>query len=196
MPYHVELRSSLQRAWLFNLDAEELQRRVLGVWTTGAPLDVSGQRWEPGGATLRILEGPRLEGPDLAHGQGWNRAERTGRDVTRAHLRAQATVVSPTRVGHELGVRLLAGAGLAAVDWGPVREALLAGREAAIGVALVMVTAESGPWLLDAGLVLGALPGRAYLVAAEPEAPARLGGVDVLAGAAVAARLRRSRGSG
>jgi hypothetical protein len=191
MPYHVELRSSLQRAWLFNLDAEELWRGVLAAWAAGAPLEVSGQRWEPGESTLRILEGPRLDAADLGHGQGWNRAERTGRDVTRTLLRAPGTVVSPTRAGHELGVRLLAEAGLSAVDWGPVRTALLAGREAGISAALVMVTATEGPWQLDAGLALGALPGRAYMVAAGPTAPARLGGVDVLAGAAVVERLRR-----
>ena len=195
MPYHVELRSSLQRAWLFNLDTDALWSRVLAGWAAGAPLDVAGRAWDPRQSALRILEGPALDGADLAHGQGWTRAERTARDVTGELLRAPATVASPTREGHELGVRLLAEAGLAAVDWGPVREALLAGREAGVSAALVMVPADSGAWLLDAGLALGALPGRAHLVAAEPGAPARLGGVEVLLPETVAARVRPSRGS-
>jgi hypothetical protein len=195
MPYHVELRSSLQRAWLFNLDADDLWRRVLASWAAGAELEVSGRLWDPRRSAVRILEGPRLDGADLAHGQGWNRAERTARDVTSELLRAPATVVSPTRDGHELGVRLLAAAGLAAVDWGPVREALVAGREPGVSRALVMVTADTGAWLLDAGLAVGALPGRAHLIAAEPGAPARLAGVEVLLPDAFAARLRQSRGS-
>jgi hypothetical protein len=193
--YHVELRSSLQRAWLFNLTADELWSRVLAPWAARTELDVSGRLWDPRQSLVRILEGPRLAGAELAHGQGWNRAERTARDVTRELLRAPAAVVSPTRAGHDLGVRLLAGAGLAAVDWGPVRATLLAGREAGVSAALVMVSAGAGPWLLDAGLALGGLPGRAHLVSAEPGAPARLGGVEVLSPEAVAGRLRRSPGS-
>jgi hypothetical protein len=196
MPYHVELRSGVQRAWLFNLDADELWARVLAAWAARTELEVSGRRWDPRVSELRIFEGPRLAPADLAHGQGWHRAQRTARDVTREVLRAPATVVSPTRAGHELGVRLLAEAGLAAVDWGSVREALLAGREPELTAALVMVTADDGPWLLDAGLALGALPGRAHLVAADPGAPARLAGVDVVAAEELGARLRPSRGSG
>ena len=195
MPYHVELRGPLQRACLFNLEPGELWGRVLAAWAAGAEFDVSGRLWDPRQSVLRVLEGPRLDGAELAHGQGWDRAERVSRDVTGELLRAPAAVVSATREGHELGVRLLAGAGLAAVDWGPVREALLAGREASVSAALVMVTAGAGPWLLDAGLALGALPGRAHLVAAAPGAPARLGGVEVLPPETVAGRLRRSPGS-
>jgi len=196
MPFHVELRSTIQRAWLFNLDEDELWRTILAPWSARAPLRVSERTWDPRETTLRVLEGPRLEGPDLAYGQGWNNAERNGRDVTRELLQAPATVVSPTREGHELGVALLARAGFAAVDWGPVREALLHGREAGVSAALVMVVRDAGPWLLDAGLALGALPGRAHLVAAEPGVAGRLGGVDVLLPETVGARLRRSPRSG
>jgi hypothetical protein len=196
MPYHVQLSSGVQRAWLFNLPADELWARVLAAWAARAELDVSGRRWDPRESELRILDGPRLAPAELAHGQGWHRAERTGRDVTSELLRAPATVVSPSRAGHELGVRLLAEAGLAAVDWGPVRDALLAGREPGVSAALVMVPREIGPWLLDAGVALGALPGRVQLVAAEPGAPARLSGVEVVAPGAVGSRLRPSRGSG
>ena len=37
---------------------------------------MSGCRRE---STLRVLEGPRLEGPDLSFGQGWSNAERSSR---------------------------------------------------------------------------------------------------------------------
>jgi hypothetical protein len=89
----------------------------------------------------------------------------------------------------------LGAAGLGAVDWGPVRATLLSGGEPGVTAALVMVTAAEGAWLLDAGLALGGLPGRAHLVAADPSAPDRVGDVEVLLPEAAAARLRRSQGS-
>jgi hypothetical protein len=190
VPFHVEVRTSLQRAWLFNLEAEELRQRVLSPWAAGAAFALAERRWEPRESELRIVEGPRLEAAELAHGQGWNRAQRTGRDVTRELLaRGAGTVVSATRAGHELGVALLRELGLEAIDWGPARAALLSGADAGLDTALVMVGAESGAWLFDAGLALGALPGRAVLVADGPGAPAQVAGVPVVPPEAV---LRRS----
>ena len=191
MPFHVEVRSALHRAWLFNLEAEELRQRVLSPWAAGAAFALADRRWEPRESELRIIEGPRLEPADLAHGRGWSRARRIGRDVTGELLRRGAgTVVSATRAGHELGVQLLREFGLRAVDWGPAREALLAGADAGVQTALVMASAEPGPWLFDAGLALGALPGRALLVADGPGAPARLAGVPVVPPETVFTRLR------
>lgn len=193
MPYHVEVRSSLQRAWLFNLEAEELRQRVLSPWAAGAAFALAERRWEPRESELRIIEGRRLEPAELAHGQGWNRAQRTGRDVTRELLaRGAGTVVSATRAGHELGVALLRELGLEAVDWGRARAALLEGADAGLVTALVMTSAETGPWLFDAGLALGALPGRAVLVADGPGAPAQLAGVPVLPPEAVVRRSPRT----
>jgi hypothetical protein len=193
VPYHVEVRSSLQRAWLFNLEAEELRQRVLSPWAAGAAFALAERRWEPRESELRIIEGRRLEPAELAHGQGWNRAQRTGRDVTRELLaRGAGTVVSATRAGHELGVALLRELGLEAVDWGRARAALLEGADAGLVTALVMTSAETGPWLFDAGLALGALPGRAVLVADGPGAPAQLAGVPVLPPEAVVRRSPRT----
>jgi hypothetical protein len=182
--FHVEVRSSRRRARLFNLDADALRRDILAGWQAGTTVVVGEHRWDPGESSLRVLEGPRLATSDLAHGQGWNRAERSARDVTRELLgtprHATATVVSATRAGHELGVAPLAEVGLAAVDWGPVRDALVAGADPGLDAALVMAGAETGPWLFDAGLVLGALGRRAVVVAAEPAAPAEIAGVAVV----------------
>jgi hypothetical protein len=48
-----------------------------------------GEReWKPRESELKILEGPRMESPDLAFGQGWANAERASRNVTRAVLAA------------------------------------------------------------------------------------------------------------
>ena len=38
MPYHVELRSPLQRACMFNLDDAELWAQVLAPWAAGERL--------------------------------------------------------------------------------------------------------------------------------------------------------------
>jgi hypothetical protein len=185
----------MHRAWLFNLGAEELRQRVLSPWAAGVRFALADQRWDPRESELRILEGARLEAADMAHGRGWSRAQRTGTDVTGALLqRGAGTVVAATRAGHETGVALLRELGLEAVDWGPARTALLAGADAGVELALVMAPAAAGPWLLDAGLVLGALPGRAVLVADGPGAPAELAGLPVLP--PDAASVRRSRAKG
>jgi hypothetical protein len=192
--YHVEVRSGMHRAWLFNLDAEELRQRVLSPWAAGVKFALADQRWEPRESQLRIVEGARLEAVDMAHGRGWNRAQRTGTDVTDALLkRGAGTVVAATRAGHEAGVALLRELGLEAVDWGLARTALLAGVDAGVELALVMAPAGTGPWLLDAGLVLGALPGRALVIADGPGAPAELAGVRVLPPDAAAVRRSRAR---
>jgi hypothetical protein len=192
--YHVELRRSLRRAWLFNLDAEALREQVLNPWSSGAGVEVADRRWDVQESTIRVLEGPHLAAADLAHGQGWNRAEHVSRDVTQEVLAAgAATVVSPTRAGHELGVGLLRELGVAAVDWGEVRASLLAGGpHPGADAALVMAAAEPGPWLFDAGLALGAFGPRAVVVAADAGAPAQLAGVAVLPADAnaLAERLR------
>jgi hypothetical protein len=195
MPFHVEVRSSLRRARRFNLAEDELRRGVLAPWAAGATFDFAEGAWDPHESSLRIIEGPPLAPAELAHGQGWSRAERTGRDVTRELVgHGAGTVVAATRAGHDLGVRLLRELGLAPVDWGAVRAALVAGAPSGIDAVLVMAHGDEGPWLFDAGLAIGALGRRALVVAIGPGAPARLGGVDVLPAEAVA--LRRSLGPG
>ena len=164
-------------------------------WGKSAEVEIADRRWDPRASALRIVEGPPLDAGELARGQGWNAALRRGRDVTRELLRAPVTVAAPTRAGHELGVGLLVRAGFAEHDWGPVREALHAGRNPGVSAVLVTVTADGGPWLFDAGLALGGATRAAYLVAAEPGAPERAAGIDVFTPEAVAALLRPSRGS-
>src|SRR5436190_659448 len=84
--YHVEVRRSFRRAWAFNLSAEKLRRSVVAPWVAGRSLELGDRRWEPRESELRVLEGPELSPPELAFGQGWNSAERSGRNVTRRIL--------------------------------------------------------------------------------------------------------------
>ena len=93
MSFHVQIRRSFRRAWLFNLSEERLRTEIVDPWISGRELEVGDRRWDPGESDLRIIEGEELEAPDLAHGQGWNAAERSGEDVTRRLLAA----APPTR---------------------------------------------------------------------------------------------------
>ncbi len=88
MPFHVEVRSPLHHARVFNLGEDELQP-ILKLWVAGQTFELGEQEWEPRESKLEILEGKALEGPDLAFGQGWSNALRSARDVTRGLLEAE-----------------------------------------------------------------------------------------------------------
>lgn len=89
MPFHVEISApGLRHARAFNLEAEELRAAVIDPWMTDRTIELGDKEWPPGESSLRILEGPRLEGPDLSFGQGWSNAERSSREVTREILAA------------------------------------------------------------------------------------------------------------
>jgi hypothetical protein len=83
VPYHVEIKSSpLRHARTFNLDAGELTQQILEPWMANRKIELGDREWVPRESSLRVLEGRRLEGPDLSFGQAWANAERTARDVT------------------------------------------------------------------------------------------------------------------
>ncbi len=86
MPFHVEIRGSLNHARAFNLDLDELRRTVLEPWLTNRPVELGEREWPPEESSLRILEGRHLDPPDLSFGQGWANAERASEDVTRRLL--------------------------------------------------------------------------------------------------------------
>jgi hypothetical protein len=88
MAFHVEIGSGLSHAREFNLDAGKLAELVIAPWLAGHPVKLGEQDWNPRDSTLRILEGPHLDPPDLAFGQGWANAERASEDVTRRELEA------------------------------------------------------------------------------------------------------------
>jgi hypothetical protein len=82
----VEIGGGLNHARAFNLNLEDLQKKILEPWLTDRPVELGERKWPPRESTLRILEGPHLEGPDLSFGQGWSNAERSAKDVTRRVL--------------------------------------------------------------------------------------------------------------
>jgi hypothetical protein len=88
VPFHVELRSGIKHARSFNLSREQLMSGVIAPWLEDLPVELGEQEWVPAESKLRILEGPRLDGPDLAFGQGWSNAERASEVVTDRELAA------------------------------------------------------------------------------------------------------------
>jgi hypothetical protein len=95
VPFHVEIRGALNHARSFNLSLEELRRTVLESWLTGRTVELGEQEWDPRESSLRILEGPHLDPPDLSFGQGWSNAERASEDVTRRVLEKTETPKLP-----------------------------------------------------------------------------------------------------
>jgi hypothetical protein len=81
--FHIEISAStLRHARAFNLDEEELRRTILEPWMTDRTIELGDHEWIPRESSLKVLEGPRLEPPDLSFGQGWSNAERSAKDVT------------------------------------------------------------------------------------------------------------------
>jgi hypothetical protein len=185
--FHVQVKRSHHRANVFNLDAATVRAAVVEPWLGRVPLRLGDREWPPEHSSLRILEGARLPPADLAHGQGWKRAESAGRDVTRELLAGPATALvlvvaeaDAAQTGRELVAALDATFG----DWAAVREDLLAGSEPPAATVLVLVPAAPSPgWLFDAGLAVGAFGARAIFVAAAAGAPANVAGRPVLAAA-------------
>jgi hypothetical protein len=198
VPFHVEIRASLRRAWAFNLTEERLRGGILEPWRRGRPVELGDREWDPKESTLRILEGPELAPPELAHGQGWNQAERSARDVTGeilARAVKEATSVAVLAETAAAGRAIsdpLAELGARVVDWAAVRARILA-PATAVGahplddggiVSVVLVVERSDPessWMFDAGLAIGAVGGRAIIVQLGDEPPpAALGDLGVV----------------
>jgi hypothetical protein len=215
VPFHVEIRRSFRHARAFNLNEHELRDRVLLPWVHGAAVQLGDREWDPAEAELQILEGPELDSPALAMGQGWGNAERSGEDVTARVLVAARQPVAPTGVAvlaqtpeaQEAATAALAALGVPAHGWGELRALLLgeaagAERGAAAPVALVAFDlrthspAGEASWWLDVGLALGALRERAVRARiGEGPLPASLGTreavpLDAAEPQALAERLR------
>jgi hypothetical protein len=88
MPFHVEVRTALRHARVFNLSADEVRQAVLDPWLSRRTVELGDRKWNPEESELRVLEGPELSNPELSFGQGWGNAERSSQDVTARMLGA------------------------------------------------------------------------------------------------------------
>ena len=86
--FHVELRRFPHVARAFNLNEEELQRRILLPWVRGTAVALQDRRFTPDRARLTIYEGPEIATEDIGLGRGWSAVTRDGEDVTAAMMEA------------------------------------------------------------------------------------------------------------
>lgn len=107
MPYHVEIRRGFRRAWSFNFSEKRVAADVVEPWLAGRRFELGDREWDPRESSLRIIEGPELAAADLAHGQGWNAAERSGEDVTRQLLADAPPPRQVVVVAETAGARVL-----------------------------------------------------------------------------------------
>lgn len=151
-----------------------MRRAVVEPWRRGGPLELGDREWDPRDSRLRVLEGAELAPSELAHGQGWHSAERSGRDVTERllgpspsdHIRDRAVVAVLAGTGAEqrAAAELLERLALRPVEWTVVRTRILgaamnAPADAGVAAAVLLVeqTGPTGRWLFDAGIALGTL---------------------------------------
>jgi len=144
VPFHVELSTGLNHARAFNLNREQLTVQVVAPWLEGLPVELGEQEWLPAESRLKILEGPRLDGPDLAFGQGWSNAERSAEIVTERELAAAPTPERPDAFVIETDQpdavvgKMLAGQAAAPVAWIDARERI-DGRDPTVAAVILVV---------------------------------------------------------
>lgn len=148
MAFHVQLASPKDRARVFNLSHEELLSRVIEPWVSGRLFELAEYEWLPSESELKILEGPHLDNPDLAFGQGWSNAERKSENVTRQVL-AQAPApklpdafVVTSELPEATVAEMLADKDARPVEWSEV-ETRIDGRDPEVA-AVILVLKQPG----------------------------------------------------
>lgn len=144
MPFHVEVRSPPNHARVFNIGDAELQQ-VLKLWIAGQTFEFGEQEWEPRESKLTILEGPALEGPDLAYGQGWSNALRSAEEVTRRLIDAAETETPPAPVFvveadsvDGAAAQMASGSAPTPIEWAEARKRI-DGRDPEIAAVILVV---------------------------------------------------------
>jgi hypothetical protein len=93
--FHVEVSQGVHRARVFNISRDDLTDKVIQPWLEDRQITMGDRKWLPRESELKILEGPRMENPDLAFGQGWANAERASENVTRQLIETAAPAAVP-----------------------------------------------------------------------------------------------------
>lgn len=147
MAFHVELSSSLNHARVFNLSQEDLLRQVIEPWLADEPFDLGEHKWQPRESELKVLEGPHLDNPDLAFGQGWSNAERKSENVTEQVLAQAPAPRTPDAfvVGADLPeatvAEMLAGRDASPVQWTEARRRIDS-RDPSVAAVILIVKSE------------------------------------------------------
>ena len=146
--FHVEISTGFRHARVFNLEREEVIKKVVQPWLENRIIELGDREWEPRDCNLQILEGPRMENVDLAFGQGWANAERAGENVTRAILAAAPPPALPdafvieTATPEAVTADVVAGHGGRAVAWHQVRQQI-DGRDPEIAAVILVLKRQS-----------------------------------------------------
>jgi hypothetical protein len=165
MAFHIQIESGVREARSFNLEPATVRDEVIAPWLAGRTVSLADQSWAPARSTMTIVEGPALAPHDLAHGQGWSNACRSGRDVTEAALQtvrdslaALGVAVRAAESQDEAYVRAACERiGAVLRPWPDVRAGLLDGDRDGPVILLAVGDAEpAAAWWFDAGLALGA----------------------------------------
>ncbi|HEV7399970.1 MAG TPA: hypothetical protein VGN84_06830 [Solirubrobacterales bacterium] len=148
MSFHVELSDGLSHARSFNLSREQLLAQVVAPWLEDLTVELGEQEWLPAESKLTILEGPHLDGPDLAFGQGWSNAARASENVTKRELagapapqRPDAFVVQADDPAQTV-TELLDGQEAVAVPWSDARKRI-DGRDPEAAAVILVVKRQS-----------------------------------------------------
>ena len=144
MAFHVELSTGIKHARSFNLSREQLMAEVIAPWLEDLPVELGEREWAPAESKLKILEGPHLNGPDLAFGQGWSNAERASEEVTERELAAapapdlpDAFVIEAERPDAAVG-KLLEGQAGKSIAWTEARDRI-DGRDPEIAAVILIL---------------------------------------------------------
>jgi hypothetical protein len=143
MPFHVEIGGAMRHARVFNLNREDLAAEIVGPWLEDRPIEMGDREWQPSESRLTILDGPQMESPDLAFGQGWSNASRASEDVTRETLDGAPKPHSPQAILVEAAdaetsvADLLAGHRGQETPWSEARERL-DGRDPEIAAVILV----------------------------------------------------------
>ncbi|MGV1049474.1 MAG: hypothetical protein ACOYD4_13230 [Solirubrobacterales bacterium] len=145
--FHVEISAGFHRARVFNLNPEDLAEKVIEPWLDDRRIEMGDREWEPRNSSLRVLEGPRMESPDLAFGQGWSNAERASEDVTGKLLesapapRAPDAFVIEADSPEALTAALVGDHDGQVIHWGEARQRL-DGRDPKVAAVILVVERE------------------------------------------------------
>lgn len=143
----MEISAGVHRARVFNLDRDDLIEKVAQPWLEDRAIQMGDREWVPRRSSLRILEGPRMETPDLSFGQGWANAERACEDVTRALLDAVPPPTGPDAFVVEtdnpegLVAEVVAAHDGNAIQWADARRRL-DGRDPEVAAVILVVRTE------------------------------------------------------
>ncbi len=117
---------------------------VIAPWLEDLPVELGEQEWTPSESKLMILEGPHLDGADLAFGQGWSNAERASEEVTQRELAAapppdlpDAFVIEAEQPDAAVG-KLLEGQAGKSIAWTEARDRIH-GRDPAIAAVILVL---------------------------------------------------------